>query len=86
MKQTMCFVSPVTQLVPTQCPHKLNWECRCDGLDDGLAQVTEQILKSFGVTTCSQLVEQRALLAALFSKVQACQNQSRFQVVPGVMP
>ena len=31
--------------------------------------MTEQILKAFGVKTCGQLVEQRATLAALFSKV-----------------
>lgn len=32
-------------------------------------QVMEQTLKAFGVEYCSQLIEQRALLSALFSKV-----------------
>eukprot|EP00208_Stichococcus_sp_RCC1054_P006025 CAMPEP_0206147638 /NCGR_PEP_ID=MMETSP1473-20131121/34031_1 /ASSEMBLY_ACC=CAM_ASM_001109 /TAXON_ID=1461547 /ORGANISM="Stichococcus sp, Strain RCC1054" /LENGTH=946 /DNA_ID=CAMNT_0053544649 /DNA_START=259 /DNA_END=3099 /DNA_ORIENTATION=+ len=35
----------------------------------GIGKVMEQTLKAFGVEYCSQLIEQRALLSALFSKV-----------------
>lgn len=40
-----------------------------DRLPSFAPQVTEHILKSFGVEMCSGLIEHRALLSALFSKV-----------------
>ena len=33
-------------------------------------QVTEQMLKAFGVEVCGDLITKRALLSALFSKVR----------------
>jgi hypothetical protein len=49
----------------------LRHTCLISGSESAL-QVTEQILKAFGVMTCGQLVEQRAVLSALFSKVSLC--------------